>query len=402
MGSAPGTPQLQSSAVYSPVSGPVTRVRFTRGFMTHASLALPKTLRLLALAAALTASAAWADDYGDVNQLLRSGKYTEAMNRADQYLIGKPRDPQMRFLKGVIQTEAGRPADAIGTFTKLTEDYPELPEPYNNLAVLYAGQSQFDKARAALEMAIRTNPSYATAHENLGDVYAKLASQAYSKALQLDAGNTAVQPKLALIRELFGPVKGAPAKVSVAAAPAAAPAPAPAAVAKAAPAVVAKPAAPVVVAKAPAPPPAAASVTAPPAPKPVVAAPAPVAAASAPAASPATTASDKDVQSAVQDWAAAWSTKDMGAYLGAYGKEFDPPGSQSRKAWEEERRARIVGKSRINVRVSDLSVSVSGNKATARFKQAYSADSLNVTSRKTLDLVKTGDRWVIVRESTGT
>ena len=100
-------------------------------------------------------------------------------------------------------------------------------------------------------------------------------------------------------------------------------------------------------------------------------------------------------------WAAAWAAKDMGAYLGAYGKEFDPPGNQDRKAWEEERRARIVGKSRITVRLSDLEVAVNGNRATAKFRQAYSADSLNISSRKTLDMVKAGERWVIVKESTG-
>ncbi len=351
--------------------------------MTHASPALPKTFRLLALAAALMASSAWADDYSDVNQLLRSGKHSEALTKADQYLAGKPRDPQMRFLKGVIQTEAGRPADAIGTFNKLTEDYPELPEPYNNLAVLYASQSQFDKARAALEMAIRTNPSYATAHENLGDVYAKLASQAYSKALQLDAGNTGVQPKLALIRELFA-APGSKTVQAQARAPLPAPDPVPAAVAKA------PVPAPVAVAKAPT----AQSASGPvgqaaPAPAPT----APVAAAS--------TGNSRDVEAAVQAWAAAWSAKDMGAYLGAYGKEFDPPGKMSRKAWEDERRARIVGKSRITVKLTEVSVSVNGNRATAKFRQAYSADTLNVSSRKTLDLVKAGDRWVIVRESTG-
>jgi hypothetical protein len=91
----------------------------------------------------------------------------------------------------------------------------------------------------------------------------------------------------------------------------------------------------------------------------------------------------------------------MGGYLGAYGKEFDPPGKMSRAAWEAERRSRIVGKSHISVRLSDLHVSVNGNRAVAKFKQAYSADSLNVSSRKTLELVKAGDRWVIVRESTG-
>ncbi|RYY82629.1 MAG: tetratricopeptide repeat protein, partial [Comamonadaceae bacterium] len=210
--------------------------------MSHVRPSVPHTLRMLALAAALACGLAHADEYSDVNQLLRSGKTSDALAKADQFLAGKPRDPQMRFLRGVILTESGRANDAIATFLKLTEDYPELPEPYNNLAVLYAGQSQFDKARAALEMAIRTNPSYSTAHENLGDVYAKLASQAYSKALQLDASNTAVQPKLALIRELFSPgAKGRPAAAAAAApapapasattvakAPAAAPAPAPA------------------------------------------------------------------------------------------------------------------------------------------------------------------------------
>ncbi|MGH6638413.1 MAG: tetratricopeptide repeat protein, partial [Polaromonas sp.] len=160
---------------------------------------LSAVLRMLFLAATLSVSMAHADDYADVSRLMRAGQFAEALAKADQYLASKPRDPQMRFFKGVIQTETGKTSEAIATFSKITEDYPELPEPYNNIAVLYAGQSQFDKARAALEMAIRTNPSYATAHENLGDVYARLASQAYSKALQLDGGNAGVPPKLALI-----------------------------------------------------------------------------------------------------------------------------------------------------------------------------------------------------------
>ncbi|MEJ8835750.1 nuclear transport factor 2 family protein [Ramlibacter sp. AN1133] len=356
-----------------------------------------KSLGLAVVTAALLmAGIAHADEYGDVNQLLRSGKLTEALSRADQYLAGKPKDPQMRFLKGVVLTEAGRTAEAITTFQKLTEDYPELPEPYNNLAVLYAGSAQFDKARAALEMAIRTNPSYATAHENLGDVYAKLASQAYSRALQLDSSNTAVQPKLALIRELFapgtrpaaaGPAGAAPRGGAITAAATPAPAPRPAA-----PAVAAAPAA--AAAPAPrAPAPAAAPAAAPAV---VAAAPAP-----APAASPAASESRAAVEAAVKAWANAWASKDMNAYLAAYGKEFDPPGKLSRQAWEQERRARILGKSKIAVQVTDMNVTVNGNKAVARFKQNYSADALHVNSRKTLELVKSGERWAIVRESSG-
>ncbi len=371
--------------------------------MTVARTNFPKTLGLAVLTAALLAagSMARADEYSDVNQLLRAGKLQEALVKADQYLAGKPKDPQMRFMKGVIQTESGKTTDAIATFTRLTEDYPELPEPYNNLAVLYAGQAAFDKARAALEMAIRTNPSYATAHENLGDVYAKLASQAYSRALQLDAANTGVQPKLALIRELFSTTtprspgvaaNARPTTTTVAAAAARPVAPPPAVVAQApapAPAPAARPA--------PAPAPAAAAPVAPPA---AAAAPAPSAAATAAPAGDAR-AMAKDVEGTVQAWAAAWAAKDMNGYLGAYGKEFNPPGNQTRKAWEDERRARIVGKNKIVVKVSDMDVKVTGTKAVARFRQAYAADALNVNSRKTLELVKTGDRWAIVRESTG-
>ena len=179
--------------------------------MKHAAPSSPMVLRILfALLFVLAAGAAQADDYADVNALLRQGKPEEALAKADAYIAGKPRDPQMRFLRGVILTEQGKQSDATAVFTQLTQDFPELPEPYNNLAALYAAQSQFDKARGALEMAIKLNPSYATAHENLGDVYARLAGQSYGRAQQLEAGNASVAPKLALIRQLFtAPASGA-------------------------------------------------------------------------------------------------------------------------------------------------------------------------------------------------
>ncbi len=180
----------------------------TQAFFLRKPLSL--LVSSLFLMTALWTSAAHADDYADVNRLIGARQFPQALARADQYLAGKPRDPQMRFLKGVIQGETARTGDAIETFTKITEDYPELPEPYNNLAALYAGQSQFDKARGALEMAIRINPAYAIAHENLGDIHARLASQSYSKALQLDASNAGLPPKLALINQLLTPAAKSP------------------------------------------------------------------------------------------------------------------------------------------------------------------------------------------------
>ncbi len=146
-----------------------------------------------------------ADDYDDVRQMVRAGKSAEAMRKADQFLATRPHDPQMQFLKGVLLRDAQKTGEAIATFTRLTQDYPELPEPYNNLAALYAGQNQFEKAREALEMAIRNNASYAMAHENLADIYVKLAAMAYEKTLQLEPGNASARGKLAQTRELLNP-----------------------------------------------------------------------------------------------------------------------------------------------------------------------------------------------------
>jgi tetratricopeptide (TPR) repeat protein len=376
------------------VSQPGVTPLESQGFMKHGCAPLFRPVRLFALAAALSLAAAHADEYSDVSQLLRAGKLAEAQARVDRHLAAKPRDPQMRFMKGVIQRDTGRLADAIITFTRLSEDYPELPEPYNNLATIYASQGQYEKARIALEKALHTNPSYATAHDNLSDIYAKLASHAYNKALQIGNADTDAQPKLALIRELSNSASAGqrvttpaptvqaavtPPAPTMAATPAKPPAPMPPATAAAKPVVTA---------------------TAQPAPASSVApAAAPKAAATpqvAPADGPA-----REVEAAVRAWAKAWADKNMGGYLGAYGQEFAPPGQLSRSAWEQERRLRISGKTRISVSLLNLSVTTNGNRAVAKFQQDYKADSLAVLSRKTLELVKTGDRWVIVKETSG-
>lgn len=178
--------------------------QFSR-FFSALKTPLANALRWLLLALSLTAWQAQADDYSGILQLQRSGQLAQALSQTETQLLAKPRDPQLRFLKGVLQRDLGQLVQATDTFTQLIREYPELPEPYNNLAVLYAQQNQFDKAKEALEMAIRNNPGYAVAHENLGDVYAKLASLAYSQTLQLDPANASVTPKLNLLRQLLNP-----------------------------------------------------------------------------------------------------------------------------------------------------------------------------------------------------
>jgi len=142
-------------------------------------------------------------ELAEASKMIRDGEYAGATVKIDGVLATDPRNPQARFLKGVLQTDQGNADAAVAIFQGLTEDYPELPEPYNNLAVIWAKQGQYEKARKALELALASRPDYAIAHENLGDIYARLASAEYDRAIALDKANKSAQTKLALVRELF-------------------------------------------------------------------------------------------------------------------------------------------------------------------------------------------------------
>ncbi|MFZ6730434.1 L,D-transpeptidase Cds6 family protein [Undibacterium sp. Ji42W] len=334
---------------------------------------LKNVLTLSSLSLLLMSTHVRADDAADVGKLLRSGQVSEALQKVEAALAQRPKDAQMRFLKGLILTEQNKSAEAITVFSKLTDDYPELPEPYNNLAVLYASSGQYDKARAALEMAIRTNPTYGTAHENLGDVYAKLASQAYDKALQLDSSNNTAKLKLTLVKNLVGNTTGGTNPKTAMTSQAASSTPAPAKASTAT--VTAKPEAE----------------TAKPEPK----------SKPAPAATASGDKSEDDVLRAVENWAKAWSSKDTSAYLGHYAKDFQTPKGESYKAWADERRNRIEGKGRINVKIESAKIDVDGNTATVKFRQIYTSDQLTANSRKTLHMVKQDGKWQIKQERAG-
>jgi len=180
------------------------------------------TYRLLGIAVvlclALAPIARAADDASEINRLFAAGQAKEAFAKLDALIAAKPRDPAWRFQKGVLLAESRRSDEAAAIFTQLTVDYPDIPEPYNNLAVIQAAQGDYDRARASLDAAIRAKPDYAVAHLNLGDVHAQLARGEYLRAQQLDPSNITIAPKLALIRELVKPVAPVPAPAAASAA----------------------------------------------------------------------------------------------------------------------------------------------------------------------------------------
>ena len=342
---------------------------------------------------------AYADDIEDANQLFKQGQRSQALDKVNGYLANKPKDAQARFLKGLILTEQGQTADAIKIFSALTDDYPELPEPYNNLAVLYAGQGQYDKARLLLEMAISTHPSYATAHENLGDIYAKMASQAYDRALQLDHGNTATQTKLAMIQNLFaGGTRNKEITARNTPVPSKAEGPVPSKAEGPVLSNVEGPvlsnvgeAAPVIAEGNP----------------PEPAQPAPAATATATktesAASPPKRAdkieSSREALNTVMAWAAAWSAKNTDKYLSFYADDFKTPGGETRAAWEAARRERISKPKHIHIGIRIMTIQFTdSDHATVKFRQSYRASHLKTSGNKALLMVKSGDKWLIQEE----
>lgn len=322
-------------------------------------------------------SAAETNAYTQAVELHQQGDDVAALARLDAYLGERPRDSRARFLKGVILAKQNRTQEAIDVLTALSEEYPELPEPHNNLAVLFASQGRYDDARRELEMAVRASPDYAMAYQNLGDIYAALAAQAYETALRLDAKSADARSRLEKLRELLP--QGA-----VATAPRAAVAPA-----TATPPTAVQP-----------------SVPAESSPAATVLADKPAAAAVPPAASPASSPipspvpAPRTVLSTVEDWARAWSSKDVEKYLAFYAKDFRTPKGEPRGNWEAARREQLTTPRIITVEVLEPKVTLTDSShATVAFKQNYRADAYRSSGRKILQLVRQGDRWLIQQET---
>lgn len=323
-------------------------------------------LRVATIASALCFSsigyAGPAEDTKEATKLYQQGKLEQALSKVNGALAQQPKDAQGRFLKGLILTEQKKGTDAIQVFTGLTEDYPELPEPYNNLAVLYASQGNYDKAKAALELAIHTHPSYATAYENLGDIYAQLARRSYDKALQLDKANLTAQGKLSMVKDIFNLPKMATAETT-----------------KTGPVAVAS--------------------TTPTKAEPTKIA--PTTAATKPVSVAVSGNASADAKATVLAWAKAWAAKDTAGYLSFYAPNFETPNGMARAAWEAQRKERIEPKKLITVDVTIIKTSVQGNEATVVFRQIYRADAVKSDNTKTLRLAKAGERWLIVAERSG-
>jgi tetratricopeptide (TPR) repeat protein len=307
------------------------------------------------------AAAAGPDDR-PIAVLLSEQKWPEALAAIDRLLKTRPTDTQLLMNRGAVLSNLNRNADALATFERVARLNPQLPAAHNNIAVILAATGRYDEARAALERAIKAQPNYATAYENLGDLYAHQAYEAYRQALNIDKTMRSAKTKLDMTQQLIVVATGAPPQERAPAAAAAAPAPLPTAAPAAGPGTAPQPA-------------------------------------QGPAAAAASGQARAEVEAAVRGWASAWSRRDAEAFTGAYAADFQGGGGDA-ASWRRDTQARLEARSRITVTLSDLEISVEGDRATARFLQTYESDQpgSRLRTRKTLGLQKQQNRWVIVDE----
>ena len=288
----------------------------------------------------------------EIKLLLKNGKYSRAEKLLDKSIEeDKKNNPEFLFYKGIIETNIGKNNEAIETFRNLTENFPELPEPFNNLAVLYAEKGQFKLAKEILERAIKTNPSYLTAHINLGDIYTKMASEAYNKALEIDKANNIAITKLSMITQLFNyqpNTKNTELDSTK--------------LKKTKEAKETKEANEIKQTK---------------------------------------KELTKDITNAIEIWKTAWEDKNMKGYLASYAANFQYPNNMTRTDWEEYRSVRITSKKTIDILISNVEVKFKKQKAIATFIQDYKSGKLKQISKKTLVFIYEDDKWVIFEENSG-
>lgn len=371
--------------------------------------------RIAVLALLASVSTASATVLQDATNYLKRGDHAAALELLDR-APGAEKSVRSRLLRSAALAGSGRVDEAIAILERLIDEYPDRPEPYNNLAALYAGRGDVEKAKAVLEQALQTNPSYATVYENLSTVYVEMARRSYAKALHTvkDAGT----PQLALLYEIQGDVtQEAPAVVTVAASepkpkanlaaeekrpeatvaaaetppPMQNPAPAPVAAAKGAPAtdrVEPVPAAAASVPeKAPAPAPAVAPV--------------------AEAAGEVETVTEEGAENrrkqaviaVLKRWADAWSAQDVEGYLAAYGPDFQPGDGMSRERWESVRRIRLKKPKWIKVSLSDFKIRAEADDSVVvELMQEYRSNTYRDRSLKRFVLVERDGLWRIRSE----
>ena len=276
--------------------------------------------------------------------LLISEKPFIALEKIKKRLRQTPDEPRLLFYKGVTEAKLNQIDNAIKTYNDLINKYPNLPEPYNNLAVIYAERQELDLAKDTLEKAIKTNSSYSVAHINLGDIYTQMATNAYNMAFEIDKDNKIARNKLKLITELFNYKPNTNEKSII----------------------VEELDAKIIKIE------------------------------------PRNKSVDKKkIIEKIAAWKTAWEAKDLDSYFDSYSENFKYPNQMSQEQWEKYRRDRIMNKKEITINISNIKTKFKKDIVHAIFYQDYKSTGYQQKSKKTLIFEFQANDWKIIEEFSG-
>ena len=267
-----------------------------------------------------------------------------ALEKIKKRLRSSPGEPRLLFYKGVTEAKVNQIDEAINTYIDLINRHPNLPEPYNNLAVIYAERQELDLAKETLEKAIKTNSSYSVAHVNLGDIYTQMATNAYNMAFEIDKDNKIAKNKLKLITELFNYRPNTNEK-SIA-------------LAKLEKENI------VIITRS-------------------------------------KSTDKKNIIKRIETWKTAWEDKDLDLYFDSYSENFKYPNQMSQNQWENYRSDRIVNKKNISINISNIKLKFKKDIIQAVFYQEYKSTGYQQKSKKTLFFEFQSDDWKIIEEFSG-
>jgi tetratricopeptide (TPR) repeat protein len=281
-------------------------------------------------------------DISKLNKLIEDKDYLEAKEIVEQLLDSDKENPQLLFINGVLLSELGEIDKAINVFVSLTKSHPALPEPYNNLAVLYAQSGNFDLAKTALEKSIKTHPSYATAHINLGDLYTRMASESYNQALQIDKSNKNAKTKLSLIKKLFN---FQPINKNI-----------------------------------------------------VLAEDTEQKTQSLNEIKNKEDIINENIFAMIDNWKNAWMSQNFDQYIRYYSDNFKNNKGMDLEKWKQFRKPRVINKPSINLKLENIEISKNKNLYSVSFTQIYQSGDIDSTTKKTLLIELIDDQLKIINE----
>ena len=311
---------------------------------------------LIILCCLLVSPAAFAAD--SMQQLIVQKQYAKAIQSGEQTLRQTPQDANTRFLAAYAYQMTGKTDQAIKMYEDLIRDEPQLPEPRNNLAMIFLAQGDYDRASQLLVSAINTRINYAIAYNNLSQVYKGIASEAYRRAISESSEPAKYTHDIELMAITRLDHSSAESQTQIASLPTSEP----------------------VLPKA-------------------TATEAPVAEVASAIPSLVNIANlDTLMIEKVMSWAKTWSSKDFDNYKASYAPDYRDK-FKTHEQWVQYRRGRILRPGDIKVDVSNFSIKQrNSTTVTVDFTQAFSSPNYSDRVVKRLYFERFGNQWKIAKE----